>query len=143
MSEGTASGVVLTGVAIAMVLITVVVVKYVWKKKDPKLAHLPPLRGKTWRENARTITTIKDAAGLHFLNDICKKMEAEVLCGKEGSGVVFRLAMPQSAPFIICTDYKVARMILEGDSAHEIEESEKTALVRQFDLFHNRASLFR
>jgi hypothetical protein len=143
MSEYNVSGTVLACVAIAVLLVSVVVVRLVWKKKDPKLAQFPPLRGKTWRENARTITTIKDAAGLHFLNDICKKLEAEELNGQDGSGVVFRLAMPQSAPFIICTDYKVAHMILEGDSAHDVSESEKTSLVRQFDLFHNRPSLFR
>ena len=135
------------GTAIAAIALLGVVLRYYFRMLTThKDKNLPPLRGKSWRENPRILTTIEGAAGMMFLKDICRDMERSLHNDQnktKGSGVIFRLAMPGFAPFIICADYKAARIVLEGDSARDIEESEKSPFVRQFDLFPNRPNVFR
>ena len=118
-----------------------------WSRKDnSKKGQLPPLRGKSWRENAQTLTKVKGAAGVFFLKELSRLLELECKdCDgiHKDSGVVFRISMPQSSPFIICTDYKVARLILEGDNNKGINESDKSPVFRQFDLFPNRPNMVR
>ena len=57
------------------------------------------------------------------------------------SGVVFRLAVPLRSAFIICTDYKLARVVLAGTADELIKESEKTLLIQSLNLFPKVCSL--
>lgn len=83
---------------------------------------------------------------MFYANELCRDLEREVT--KVGpiqlsSGVVFRMEMPFDGSYFLCSDYKVARVILEGDSARSITEAEKSAIVQQFDLFPGRHNMFR
>jgi hypothetical protein len=56
------------------------------------------------------------------------------------NGAVFRLNMPQMKPFIVSTDYKLVRMVIEGNSRQHLLEAEKSPVVRVFD-YASTASL--
>jgi hypothetical protein len=57
------------------------------------------------------------------------------------SGTVFRMRMPFWNPFIVCCDYKLARLILSGSSDERIKEFEKSYQIQNLNLFPNVCSL--
>lgn len=112
-------------------------------KKDRD--NLPHLRGKKSSfENASIITTVEGAAGMFFFSNICKEIEKERKdLEPSWSGALYRLSIPFIPQFIVCSDYKVARLVLEGDSSKDIEEAEKSTVVQQFDQFPGRHTIVR
>lgn len=134
-------GVLTCVVAIFLLALLIIIRKL--SQLEP-VGNLPPLAPKPWRENARNLAAIEGATSIWYLKDLSESFHCKLKSeGKIAeSGVLFRIAMPQRAPFIVCTDYKVARVILEGDSDGNVKESEKIPLVRQFDSYPGRPTIF-
>jgi hypothetical protein len=82
-----------------------------------------------WQTVSR-LTTIHDLSSLHFIHNLSKDIHG---IGKTTNGTVFCLNMPQLFPFIVSTDYKLARLVLEGNSIEHISAGEKSPIVRAFD----------
>lgn len=112
-----------------------------WKRDE---RDLPPSRGmKSPHGNAAILTTINGAAGMFFLKSLSKDAENGSSVDENWSGTLFRLSIPFISTFIICTDYKIAHLILEGDSTENIEEAEKSTFQQHFDLYPGRPSILR
>lgn len=112
-----------------------------WKRDE---RNLPPRRGmKSSRDNAAILTTIDGAAGMYFLKSLSKEAENGSSVDENWSGSLFRLSIPFISTFIICTDYKIAHLILEGDNSENIEEAEKSTFQQQYDMYPGRPSILR
>jgi hypothetical protein len=77
------------------------------------------------------MTTISDLTAHKFLHDL----SLLVMSAGKGTtnGAVFRINMPQMKPFIVTTDYKLVRRVLEGSSKDNISEAEKSPIGRALD----------
>lgn len=53
------------------------------------------------------------------------------------TGCVFRLQIPWFGGIMICCDYKLARLLLQGNEEKSIQESEKTSLSQNLNLYEN------
>ena len=45
-------------------------------------------------------------------------------------GTIFRIWNPKWIPFVVCCDYKFARLVLAGTDDNKIRESEKTLMIQ-------------
>ena len=102
---------------------------------------LPPLMGPGYITTVKKLTTIDDLTMLKFLHDLSTQVTSGTGEGKTSNGAVFRINMPQLNPYIITTDYKLARKFLEGSAKEKIPEGEKPSVIRAFD-FTSTPSLF-
>jgi hypothetical protein len=146
MQLKTADHLLTGGVSLVLLIITCWFFRSTTRKVCRSSA-LPPLKGSaSLLYNARMITTIKGAAGLLYVNNLCKELEseiAEVAPLDKGSGVIYELQLPFQGQFFVCSDYKAAHTILEGDSVKGIPETEKSRVVQQFDLYPGHPNMFR
>ena len=126
--------------AIFFPVLIAITMLFAWRGKK----KLPPLVGPSWQENLKAFSTIADATASRYPHQFGRMVESRNQHPdgtSVGTGAVFRLAMPQWSHFITVTDYKVARVILEGDDANGIAESEKSTLVRVLDVFPGRGTI--
>ena len=117
---------------------------YLLFKRRGNDKNRPPLVGPSWRENLKAFSTIDDGLASRYPLQFGRMLEAQRqnndgTCA--GTGAIFRLNMPQMADFVICSDFKIAKVILEGDESQGIAEIEKSSMLRQFDTFPGRASI--
>lgn len=136
-----------TPYGLSLILVCFTGLIFWYRRHNKRIENIPPLKGfSSSYKNARIVTAVEGAAGLFFVSDICKKLEQE-LCGVGASdllsGVVFQFKLPFQGLYFYCSDYKVARAILEGDTALGAPESEKSPIQQQFDLFPGRHTMFR
>lgn len=91
---------------------------------------LPPRCGPGMLATVSKLSTITDLSSLEFIRNVSREVTG---IGRTTNGAVFRLNMPQIKPFIVTTDHKLARLVLEGNSREKIPEGEKTPFIRVFD----------
>ena len=115
---------------ISLAAISLVYCLYKKLFKSPK--GLPPLMGPGIVDTVKKLSTITDLSSLEFFHDMSLKVTSDG-GGKTSNGAIFRINMPQLNPYVITTDYKLARKVLEGNSKENIPEGEKTPTVRVFD----------
>lgn len=120
-----------------LLAVVIGVASYHWFFKKPRKG-LPPKVGPGIWATISKMTTISDLTQIHFVHDLSLLLTG---AGKgTTNGAVFRLNMPQLHPFIVATDYKLIRRVLEGSSKDKIPEAEKPAMLRSFD-YASTASL--
>ena len=92
---------------------------------------LPPLVGPGMLDTVAKFGTLVDLTQLHFFSDLSADVRAS---GKGTSnGAVFRLRVPQLHEFIVSSDYKLIRKVLEGSSKDKLLEGEKLSMMHTFD----------
>jgi hypothetical protein len=91
--------------------------------------RLPPKIGENFLSNISKLTATQGASPLEYPH----RLSAECHEGKTPFGAVFRLSMPMPTEYIVTTDYKLSRMITEGDSSIDLPEAEKSDITRRFD----------
>lgn len=93
--------------------------------------NLPPKVGPGIFATLAKMTSISDLAMLEFLHELSQLVTGEG--NGTPTGAVFRINMPQMKPFIVSTDYKLVRKVLEGSSKEHIFAGEKSPFARAFD----------
>ena len=100
---------------------------------------LPPLCGPNLFANVAALTNIDGIQAVQHVYDISNSI---IDFGKSSCGTVFRISMLGFTDFVVITDYKLARIVMEGNKDMGVPESEKTAIGRAFDLFPDLGSIF-
>lgn len=113
--------------------------RYIQKRST--INNLPPLLGFTsWIQNAKVLTSRNSFAAFEYLQNLSISIQG---LGKTKYGSVFRIVLtPIAKYYIIISDYKLARIVLEGDNSRNIPAGNKTALSKSFDIFPGVGSLF-
>ena len=130
---------ILIGTVVVAVVTAVIAVFLSRKRKN-----LPPLIGPSWRENLQQFSTLANGTIAKYPHELAKMLEAQCpeSCNEStGCGVIFRMSMPQLTEFIMCSDYKIVREIMEGDESKGILEAEKSPMLKVFDLYPGKPSL--
>lgn len=107
------------------VLLALVLMKPRKKLRGP----LPPKIGGNFLSNISKLTATEGTSCLdypHHLSTECGE-------GKTPYGAVYRLSMPMPSEYILTTDYKLSRLVVEGDSSIGLPEAEKSDITRKFD----------
>ena len=116
-------------------LLLLLVVKVMYRPQHPD--H-PPLIGPNFWTNIACLTNTTTAKAPIHLHELSMSVTGH---GKTKYGAVFQMYMT-SKNFVVVTDHILGRMIFVGDSAKGIKESEKTTIVRVFDLTPKFGSIF-
>jgi hypothetical protein len=92
---------------------------------------LPPRVGPGILTTMRKMTVTSDLTTLEFLHDLSLLLTG---AGKgTTNGAVFRINLPLLTPFIVSSDYKLVRLVMEGSTKDKLPTSEKPSLVRAID----------
>ena len=106
-------------------LLIIVFFKYV---KQSRKGRLPPKIPTSLFTNISKLTAITTEP-IDFLHDIAKDCPE----AKTPYGELFRIAMPMPSDYIVSSDYKLVRLVMEGDTSIDLPEAEKTTIIRAFD----------
>jgi hypothetical protein len=79
------------------------------------------------------------------LKPVSHYLEQSVLVTESGKincscGAVFELALPTMNPVYFCADYKLAKIVLCGDSANGVIEGEKSSMMKTFNYIDRNVS---
>lgn len=98
------------------------------RRTTPK-GRLPPKIGGNFLQNVNKLTATEGTSPLEYPH----QLSANCVEGKTSYGCVYRLSMPMPSEYIVTTDYKLSRMVMEGDSSIDLPEAEKADITRKFD----------
>ena len=112
---------------------SLLLVLFYWMLSRRKRPATPPLMETPWHENIRKLS----GNGFDLVNHPHQlSLQASAKDVSPSSGAVYSLAMLPLPfpPAVVCCDYKLGRLILEGDPTLGIEESDKSTVMRTFDV---------
>jgi hypothetical protein len=115
--------------ALASALVAVLLYFLLTRSNNKKKGRLPPKIGGSFLSNISKLTATQGTSPLEYPH----RLSAECHQGKTAYGAVYRLSMPMPSEYIVTTDYKLSRMIMEGDSSIGLPEAEKSDITRRFD----------
>jgi hypothetical protein len=114
----------------------------VQKLRGEDVSNLPPLMGPGKLENMRSLTSVDDLQVVTHLMNLRDTMKDEDL-GSSPRGSTFRLnVLSPYKHYIVTTDYRLGRLVLEGDAEKGIPESGKSTIARAFALYPGIFSIF-
>ena len=116
-------------------LLLLLVVKVMYRPQHPD--H-PPLIGPNFWTNIACLTNTTTAKAVTHLHELSMSVTGY---GKTKYGTIFQIYMLVQNTVIV-TDFKLARLVLAGDSANGIKESEKSGIGRAFDISPKFGSIF-
>jgi hypothetical protein len=119
-------------------LIFIVGLYFLTARKQRKPLNMPPVVGPGWYENVAKLTEIK---GTEAVDHILRLSESIKDFGKTSCGSVFRISMVGAQHFVVA-DYKLARILMEGNREMNIPESEKTTIGKNFDIYDDIGNIF-
>ena len=98
----------------------------------------PPFMGPNISTNVALLSSTTTCTNATHFHDLSVTLSG---FGKTLYGAVFQLYMLNSN-FVVVTDYRLARLVMVGDSSKGIKEAEKSLHVKAFNLFANFGSIF-
>lgn len=121
---------------IIVILIPLIGAVLVYQRTRNRSAKYPPIAPSPMLTNMTT----------NGFRHIASKFDLCEWCADNTSqnitfGAVFRIRMPFIHPVVVCGDYKLARIILAGDHSLGVGESEKTPLMKMFNLYQGINSI--
>ena len=104
-------------------------------------AKLPPLAPSDMFTNANMMATCEGLTHMNHIRKLCRWCFTMGYGTERGS--VFRMSLPQFCPTIVVSDYKLARVILAGDSKTNLREAEKSIRMKALNLIDNVDNIIR
>lgn len=108
---------------------------YIYLMKEKKSSLPPLITSSSFLTNISKLTSTTTEP-ITFLHEVANTYSDSIT----PYGRLYRLSMPMFCHYIVTSDYKLARLVMEGDSSIGINEAEKTDIVRKFD-YINKPSI--
>lgn len=102
---------------------------FLTKSTKTRKGRLPPKVGGNFLFNVNKLTATEGTSSLDYPHDLSAQCDE----GKTPYGAAYRLSMPMPSMYIVCTDYKLSRLVMEGDASVNLPEAEKADITRKFD----------
>lgn len=118
----------------ALVLASSIALYIVFVRQDKRRKKLPPMAPTPWYDNI-FIVGYPSLVNRMKNSDWTFNNHSQNTC----SGTIYRESMPLPFPFIICCDYKLARILLVGNN--ERAEAEKSPGIRVLDIYPGIGSI--
>ena len=119
--------------------VSALIYKFTMKSDNHFHDKLPPLINASKFKNLELYSCIDGITAAKTDLDRSRELDG---VGRTSRGVLYRINMLVAPLYMVCTDYKLVRIVLEGDNSKQIPESEKTSMGRGFDLFDGIGSIF-
>lgn len=127
-------------VSLALCSVSAVLLLVYRAKKAKENSNKPPVYGPGAMENTKQLTDSSSMRSALHVREVRETVKSD---GTTPLGAIFRINSLMTSNFVVVTDHKVARLVFEGDSKLSIQESEKTTIGKNFNLFPDLGSIFR
>lgn len=114
-----------------------VIVTVTWWLLCRETRNLPPMAKAPLSEIIEASSTQEGVTQLVWVQNLCEGINRDKDPNSTGNttyGSIARINIPFQT-MMYCSDFKLGRLILIGDSAHGVKEGEKSRIMRLFNFF--------